>query len=119
MPAKPPKKKIPPPANPLREPDHVSKRGVNYWWSPEWVRGTDGSNRNFGRIKAVKEKDPYTKQDTVNLYMYSKEGKLSYIQGSIQKEFKDWHEQRKIDYFFLADDPEALDAFILEAEEDV
>jgi hypothetical protein len=107
------KKKLPPPSNPLREPDHVSKRGVNYWFSPEWVRGTNSANTSFGRIKAIKERN------TVNLYMLSKDGNLSYIQGSIQQEFKDWHVQRKIDYFFLADDPEALDDFILAAEEKV
>ena len=103
--------KIPPPNPPLRDPDHVSKRGVNYWWSPEWVRCTDHSNTSHGRIKAIKE------NDTVNLYMQSKEGNLNYIQGSIQQEFKYWHEQRKIDYFFLADSPEELDEFILAAED--
>lgn len=99
-----------PPQNPNRDPDHISKRGVWYFWSPEWVRGTDSTNKSFGRIKAVKE------GKTVNLYMLSKDGNLTYIQGSIQKEFKDWHEQRKIDYFFLADelDPDALDEIILE-----
>ena len=80
MVAKKTKKVIPPPAAPLRDPDHVSKRGVNYWWSPEWVRCTNSSNTSYGRIKAIKE------HGTVNLYMYSKEGKLSYIQGSIQAE---------------------------------
>lgn len=106
-----PTNKIPPPAKPLRDPDHVSKRGVNYWWSPEWVRCTDSSNTNYGRIKAVKE------HGDVNLYMQSKDGNLSYIQGSIQQEFKDWHEQRKIDYFFIADSPEELDDFILQADD--
>lgn len=110
---KPKKTKSLPPAPPLRDPDHVSKRGVHYHWSPEWTRGTDSSNTNYGRIKAIKE------YGTVNLYMYSKEGNLSYIQGSIQQEFKDWHFQRKIDYFFLADDPEALDEFILQADDPV
>lgn len=94
---------------PNREPDHVSKRGVYYWWSPEWVRGTSSFNKKFGRIKAIK-----TEYGDVDLYMLGKDGGLTYIQGSIQKEFKDWHEQRKIDLFFLADDPEALDDFILE-----
>lgn len=108
------KKKIPPPNKPLREPDHVSKRGVNYWWTPEWVRGTNSSNTKFGRIKAVKS--PHRKGD-VDLFMLSKDGKLNYIQGSIQREFKDWHEQRKIDYFFLADDPDKLDDIILEEED--
>ena len=95
---------------PLREPDYMSKRGVNYWWSPEWIRCTDSSNTSYSRIKAIKE------NGTVNLYMQSKAGNLTYIQGSIQKEFKDWHEQRKIDYFFLADDPEKLDDWILAGE---
>lgn len=102
--------RLPSPEKPLREPDYVSKRGINYWWSPEWVRGTGSGNTKFGRIKAVKE------STTVNLYMQSREGNLTYIQGSIQQEFKEWHEQRKIDYFFLADDPEALDDFILSAQ---
>jgi len=105
------KLKYVPPTPPLRDPDHVSKRGVNYYWSPEWIRGTDSSNINYGRIKAVKE------HGTVNLYMKSKEGNLTYIQGSIQQEFKEWHQQRKIDYFFLADNPEELDEVILQADE--
>lgn len=102
--------KAPEVQKPLREPDHISKRGVHYYWSPEWIRGTDYSNTKFGRIKALKE------NNTVNLYMLSKEGTLSFIQGSIQKEFKEWHLQRKIDYFFPADDPEALDEMILAGE---
>jgi hypothetical protein len=112
------KSKYIPPSPPLREPDHISKRGVGYWWSPEWLRGDLpaaaklGSlhELKYGRIKAIKEKG------TVNLYMQSKDGNLSYIQGSIQREFKEWHEQRKIDYFFLAEDPEALDDLILAGE---
>lgn len=105
------KTKILSPSAPNRDPDHISKRGVWYFWSPEWVRGTDYTNKNFGRIKAVKE------HGTVNLYMQSRDGNLSFIQGSIQQEFKDWHAQRKIDYFFLADSPEELDDFILAAED--
>jgi len=107
-------KSIPPPNPPLRDPDHVSKRGVNYWFSPEWVRCTNSSNTKYGRIKAIKS--PHYK-GRVDLYMQSKDGKLNYIQGSIQQEFKEWHEQRKIDYFFLAEDPDKLDEFILEAED--
>jgi hypothetical protein len=103
--------KIPPPQKPNRDPDHISKRGVWYFWSPEWIRGTSSSNTNFGRIKAIKDRG------SVSLYMQSKEGNLTYIQGSIQSEFIEWHEQRKIDYFFLADDPEALDDFILAADD--
>jgi hypothetical protein len=104
------KKKLPPPQKPNRDPDYVSKRGVNYWWSPEWIRCNDSSNTTYGRIKAIKE------NNTVNLYMLSKEGKLSFIRGSIQQEFKDWHERLKIDYFFLADSPEELDDFILASD---
>jgi hypothetical protein len=104
------KKSYTPPSKPLRDPDHISKRGVYYWWSTEWLRGTNSANTSFGRIKAIKERG------TVNLYMVSKDGNLTYIQGSIQQEFKDWHLQRKIDYFFLADDPEALDDIILASD---
>lgn len=32
---------------PDREPDMVSKRGVPYWFEPEWVRDTNGT---IGRI---------------------------------------------------------------------
>lgn len=88
---------------PMRDPDYVSKRGVNYWWSPEWVRGTSGSNLTFGKIKAIKEKN-----GEVNLYMKAKNGNLSYIQGSIQREFKDWHEDRQIDYLLLGVDPDEI-----------
>ena len=101
------KKKYIPPDPPLRDPDHVSKRGVNYYFSPDWVRGTNSNNTKFGRIKAVK------KNGIVSLYMESKEGNLSYIHGSIQREFVEWHERRKIDYFFLATDADELDNIIL------
>lgn len=119
---------------PSRDPDHYSKRDVPYWWSPEWTRGTTADNRDhewtktaiedgyidqndvlvdssgsyirpcdsYGKIHAVKEKK------TVNLYMKSKEGKLSYIQGSIQEEFKRWHEDRQIDYILLGMDPDEI-----------
>lgn len=110
--SKPQTTKLPPVEKPNREPDHISKRGVWYFFSPEWVRGTDFTNTSFGRIKAIKSKDG----KDVSLYMQSKTGNLTYILGSIQREFKEWHEQRKIDYFFLADDPEALDDFILASD---
>lgn len=112
---------------PNRDPDHYSKRGVPYWWSPEFVRGTSADHiqsvdpqpinnnwiRNnagefvrvcgsYGRIHAVKE------NGTVNLYMKAKDGNLSYIQGSIQKEFKKWHEDRSIDYLLLGMDPDDI-----------
>lgn len=88
---------------PYRDHDHVSKRGVYYWWSPEWIRGTSGANDSFGRIKAVKEKN-----GEVNLYMKSKDGNLTYIQGSIQKEFQQWHTDRQIDYMLLGEDPDSI-----------
>jgi hypothetical protein len=112
---------------PNRDPDHYSKRGVPYWWSPEWTRGTssdmkysngykayslsditlsDGTTLtpclSYGKIHAIKE------NDTVNLYMLSKEGSLSFIQGSIQKEFKRWHDDRSIDYMLLGMDPDEI-----------
>lgn len=81
---------------PMREPDYISKRGVHYYWAPDWIRGNSSNNKSFGRIKAIKEKN-----GEVNLYMKSKSGNLSYIQGSIQKEFRQWHLDREIDYILL------------------
>ena len=98
---------------PLRDPDHVSKRGVNYWFSPEWTRATSSANDKFGKIKAILEKD-----GSVNLYMKSKDGNLSYIQGSIQKEFQDWHTDRQIDYILLGETPEEASKLIVTETED-
>jgi hypothetical protein len=81
---------------PTRPPDMHSKRGVPYWFSPEWVRG-DG-----GRIKAIKE------DDEVYLYMLSKTGNLTYIQGSIQCEFDEWHEANEIDCILLGIDEDQV-----------
>ena len=100
------KKKI---EKPLRDPDHHSKRGVPYWWSPEWVRGTSSSGTSFGKIAAVKEKS-----GEVNLYMKSKDGNATYIQGSIQEEFRQWHEDRSIDYILLGMD---IDDIIVDENE--
>ncbi len=77
---------------PLREPDMHSKRGVPYWFAPDWIRN-DG-----GRIKAIK------RDGDVALYMLSKAGKLTYIQVSIQREFKTWHEEQQIDCILLGID---------------
>jgi hypothetical protein len=88
---------------PLRDPDHTSKRGVYYWFAPEWIRGTSGANTSFGKIKAIKEKD-----GSVNLYMQSQSGNHTYIQGSIQQEFKDWHTDRSIDYILLGIDVDEI-----------
>jgi hypothetical protein len=119
------KKKI---ARPNRDPDHYSKRDVPYWWAPEWIRGTsadikycngykayslsdltlsDGTTLtpcdNYGKIRAVK-----TKNNKIELNMLSKDGNLSFIQGSIQVEFKKWHEDRHIDYLLLGEDPDNI-----------
>jgi hypothetical protein len=112
---------------PNRDPDHWSKRGVPYFWSPEWIRGTSSdtisdSNPNdptaiilttgkwcipcasYGKIKALKDK-----KGNVDLHMKSQaSGKYSYIQGSIQDEFKRWHDDRAIDYILLGIDPDEL-----------
>jgi hypothetical protein len=122
------KKKTPVVEKPLRDPDHISKRGVWYFWAPEWVRGTSSANDKFGKIKAVLEHScglhgkgahkNCTCPKTVNLYMVSKEGKLTYIQGSIQQEFKDWHDDRQIDYILLGETPETASELIISETED-
>ena len=94
------KPELPAVEKPLRPADHHSKRGVPYWWAPEWVRESNGS---MGRVRAIKEKN-----GEVNLYMESKTCNLTYIQGSIQQEFKQWHEDRQIDYILLGVDPDEL-----------
>ena len=94
---------------PLRDPDHISKRGVPYWFSPEWIRATNSAETSFGKIMAIKEKN-----GEVNLYMKSKDGRPSYIQGSIQREFKSWHEDRSIDYILLGID---IDDLIIDENE--
>ena len=85
---------------PLREPDMISKRGVPYWFGPEWVRESNGS---IGRIKPIK-----INQHRVDLYMVSKTGGATFIQGSIQEEFKKWHEDRQIDCILLGVDENEL-----------
>ena len=84
---------------PMREPDLKSKRGVPYWFGPEWVRDLNGT---VGRIKPIK------KDEKVDLYMLSKAGNLTYIQGSIQKQFKDWHEDQEIDCILLGVEEEDI-----------
>ena len=81
--------------------DYVSKRGVEYWWAPEWVRNLNGK---ACKIRPIKNK----KTGDVDLHMENKEGGLSYIQGSIQSEFKRWHEDRSIDYILLGEDADQL-----------
>lgn len=81
--------------------DHESKRGVRYWFAPEWVRDLGGK---ASKIRPIKNK----KSGDVDLMMESKEGNLTYIQGSIQHEFKKWHEDRSIDYLLLGEDVDEL-----------
>lgn len=57
--------------------------------------------------KALKIR-PIRKGDDVELHMESKDGNLTYIQGSIQKEFKQWHLDREIDYILLGEEPEDI-----------
>jgi hypothetical protein len=85
---------------PIRPADHVSKRGIPYWWSPEWCRDLNGS---ICKIKAIKNK-----KGDVDLFMKSKNGNTTFIQGSIQEEFKRWHTDREIDYILLGEDPDTL-----------
>ena len=112
-------------ARPNRDPDHWSKRQVPYWWAPEWVRGTsadqiydtqtkmsgtlvmaDGRTvapcSGYSKIHAVK------KSGSVELHILSRQNKLTYILGSIQREFQKWHEDRAIDYMLLGQDPEEI-----------
>ncbi len=86
---------------PLRDPDMVSKRGIPYWFGPEWVRNQNGT---VGRIVALKDK----KRNAVDLHMVSKGGGVTYIQGSIQREFHDWHEDRQIDAILLGMDEDEI-----------
>lgn len=85
---------------PIRPADYISKRGIPYWWSPEWCKDLNGT---ICKIKAIKNK-----KGDVDLHSVSKIGKTTYIQGSIQKEFKDWHTSRQIDYILLGEDPDTL-----------
>ena len=78
---------------PDREPDHYSKRGITYWRAPEWVRG---SGNGYGRIMFNK--------GSLGLHMLSKDGNSTYIRGSIQVEFQEWHEDNEIDYILLGMD---------------
>ena len=84
---------------PQRPADYTSKRGIPYYWAPEWIRVLNGT---ASRIKPIK------KNDDVELYMLAKSGNLSFIQGSIQDEFKKWHEDRSIDYLLLGVDEDEL-----------
>ena len=82
---------------PLRPADYVSKRGVPYYFGPDWVRVLNGT---VGRIMPIKVDYGIG----VELCMCSKTGNLTYIQGSIQREFVRWHEDREIDAILLGVD---------------
>jgi len=71
----------------------TSKRGVPYWFGPEWVRDVNGT---IGRIKPIK-----VSANLVNLYMVAKSGNVTFIRGSIQEEFRRWHEDQQIDCILL------------------
>lgn len=115
----PKKNKLPPHdvPRPLRDPDHLSKRGVPYWWAPEWTRATSSACNSYGKIKALLRKNRDGTHD-VDLHMHGKQGQLTYIQGSIQEEFKAWHEDRQIDYILLGETPEEASKLIITETED-
>jgi hypothetical protein len=85
----PKKKKV---KKPDREPDMISKRGVPYWFGPNWVRDLNGT---IGRVF------PRKFNDKPMLCMVSKDGNVSIIEGSIQHEFMKWHQDRQLDYILL------------------
>ena len=84
---------------PYREPDMVSKRGVPYFFGPDWIRILNGT---VGRIIPLK------KGETVELHMLSKDGNISVIQGSIQQEFLAWHEDKQLDAILLGFDEDEI-----------
>lgn len=69
---------------------------------PNAIYGVGLDHVTFGKIVPIKE------NGTVNLYMKSKSGNLTFIKGSIQQEFKKWHEDKCIDYMLLGMDPDEL-----------
>lgn len=78
----------------------ISKRGVPYWFGPEWVREVNGT---VARIKPIKKN-----QHAVDLHMVAKNGNVSYIRGSIQQEFQKWHEDNQIDCILLGIDEDDI-----------
>lgn len=113
---------------PLRDPDHVSKRGVPYWFAPEWVRATSAAATSFQKVKALRERvcqenGRFTfkhncKCDmTAHIYMVSKDGSLNYIQGSIQQEFHSWHDDRQINYILLGETPDSASELVVSETE--
>ena len=86
---------------PDREPDMLSKRDVPYWFGPLWVRGV-GLAPSMGRILPIKVKGK------VELHSVSKDGNVTYIQGSIQQEFLKWHEDALLDTILLGMDEDDI-----------
>jgi hypothetical protein len=97
---------------PTRAPDMYSKRGVPYWFGPDWVRKV---GKTCGRILPVLDEG----SDRVELHMLSADGNLSYIEGSIQREFFSWlssnnntvvpwREDLQVDCMLLGVKPEEL-----------
>lgn len=91
-----PKGKVIP--KPKRPPDLISKRGIPYWFGPDWVRDLNGT---ICRIKAIRMKLFSYAEEGVYLHMLSKDGNVNFIPGSIQKEFSDWCKQAEIDEILI------------------
>jgi len=81
----------------------VSKRGVPYWFGPDWVRDLNGT---VGRVIPMKYK--FGKEEGVMLNMLSKNGNISVIQGSIQDEFLKWHLDQQLDAILLGFDEDQI-----------
>lgn len=85
-------------SKPTREPDHISKRNVEYWWSPEWVRNLNGT---ICKIRAVKVNGDI---ENVKLQILSKDGKATDMLGSIPAAFKKWHTDRLVDMILFGEE---------------
>ncbi len=96
---------------PSRIADHVSHRGVLYWWAPDWVRYSPGKKSAFGRVLPVRLKA----NESVFLHSLSQSGNLTLIKGRIQhafqvwyilnKDVKVWNEDMSFDCLILDEDP--------------
>jgi hypothetical protein len=89
---------------PHREPDMISKRGVSYWFGPDWVRDLNGT---IGRVIPLKAQY-FNWEPSVELNMLSKDGNISVIQGSIQREFLQWHTDQALDAILLGFDEDQI-----------
>jgi hypothetical protein len=81
---------------PTRDPDFISKRNIEYWWSPEFCRNLNGT---ICKIRAVD-----LGNNEVKLQMLSKNGNATDMQGSIVVAFKKWHADRVIDMILFGED---------------